>query len=188
MVDLDRIEALANAATPGPWTTAPDPGCGEVCDCGETCSREDHALIARSAAPTVGLAVVLAEERDEANAAFIAAAREDIPALVAELRAARADLTVAAADRDLYRDLYRQVYDAVAGESLGNLPTRDIVAAAVAHREAHAEIERLRTATADAHADVVAWLRGMGRGFASHLASEFEQGAHVGAANGGDHG
>ena len=92
MIDLDRIEALVNAATPGPWTTAPDPGCGEVCDCGETCSREDHALIARSAAPTVGLAVVLAEERDEANAAFIAAAREDIPALVAELRAARAEI------------------------------------------------------------------------------------------------
>ena len=101
MIDLDRIEALANAATPGPWTTAPDPGCGEVCDCGETCSREDHALIARSAAPTVGLAVVLAEERDEANAAFIAAAREDVPALVAELRAARAEierLRTAAAD------------------------------------------------------------------------------------------
>ena len=158
MIDLDRIEALANAATPGPWTTAPDPGCGEVCDCGETCSREDHALIARSAAPTVGLAVVLAEERDEANAAFIAAAREDIPALVAELRAARA------------------------------------------------EIERLRTAAADERADVVAAgqdvvtrLHARNDDKESHAAYTLgaflslvvegkHEGAHVGAAKGGERG
>ena len=55
-------------------------------------------------------------------------------------------------------------------------------------RAARAEIERLRTAAADERAYVVAWLRGMGRGFASHLASEFEQGAHVGAAKGANHG
>jgi hypothetical protein len=71
MLDLDAIEARADAATEGPWFNNRN---GVVI-------VESHPL-----APTVS------ENSSWGDAEFIAAARADIPALVAELRAARADL------------------------------------------------------------------------------------------------
>ena len=59
---------------------------------------------------------------------------------------------------------------------------RDALAALDAAR---AEIERLRTAAADAHADVVAWLMRQGWVIASNA---INRGAHVGAAKGANHG
>ena len=68
MLDLDAIEARAEAATEGPWFNNRN---GVVI-------VESHPL-----APTVS------ENSSWGDAEFIAAARADIPALVAELRAAR---------------------------------------------------------------------------------------------------
>ena len=68
MLDLDAIEARADAATEGPWFNNRN---GVVI-------VESHPL-----APTVS------ENSSCVDAEFIAAARADIPALVAELRAAR---------------------------------------------------------------------------------------------------
>src|SRR5689334_23740522 len=88
-LDLDAIEARTNAATPGPWfNDSHEIYAGENTDIpamsewiGETCDprRPDHGA---------------------ANAAFIAAARTDVPALVAEIRR----LT---AERDRYRVAWR---------------------------------------------------------------------------------
>lgn len=89
---LAAIEARANAATPGPWTI------GE---------KFREALIdgrpAGDACPIVCAAP--ANEQGYAwwksgNAAFIAAAREDVPALVAEVRRLRRLLDAAEVDYD----------------------------------------------------------------------------------------
>lgn len=80
-LDLDSIEARANAATPGPWCTDSweiyqgteyEPGISEWI--GETCRG------------------MTTPAQDRADAAFIAAARTDVPALVAEIRRLRAEL------------------------------------------------------------------------------------------------
>jgi len=69
--DLSEIEARCNAATPGPWEVR-NPGCwpGEIGPTGVS-----------------GGSVATASCHD--NAEFIAHAREDVPALVAEVRALR---------------------------------------------------------------------------------------------------
>jgi hypothetical protein len=83
-LDLDHAEALANAATPGPWFNdsheiyagphtdipAMNEWIGETCDP----SRPDHGA---------------------ANAALAAWARDGVPALVAEIRRLRAELAQA---------------------------------------------------------------------------------------------
>ena len=73
-MNLDEIEARANAATPGPWRDRHQV-CSEVwgqAPDSQTCSMQ----IAR-----VGHA-----QFDVLNAAFIAAARTDVPALIARVR------------------------------------------------------------------------------------------------------
>ncbi len=72
MIDFDEIEARANAATQGPWTAS------------RSCSIED-------APETVVMAVGgnVANCDWDYDAAFIAAARTDVPALVAEVRRLR---------------------------------------------------------------------------------------------------
>jgi len=145
-VDLDRIEALANAATPGPW--------------GYKAGVLKHYAFSLDAGEDFGVSLQELHWQDgrevpaAANAQFIAAARTDVPALVAELRAARA------------------------------------------------EVERLRTAAADERADVVAFFskraaawraeEGPHAKAAAYIYDDavnvVEQGAHVGAAKGGDHG
>ena len=62
---------------------------------------------------------------------------------------------------------------------------RDALATLAALDAARAEIERLRTAAADEHADVVAWLMRQDWVIAS---SAINRGAHVGAAKGGERG
>ncbi len=95
--ELDRIEALANAATAGPWFVT-----------GLPWFRAQDAVLAGSPDGNVAAMVAQCEvwegERDEWNdnepsfpladsrcdAAFIAAAREAVPALIAEVRRLRA--------------------------------------------------------------------------------------------------
>jgi hypothetical protein len=78
-LDLDAIEARATAALDGPWCTDSweiyqgteyEPGISEWI--GETCRGTTTA------------------EQDRANAAFVAAARTDVPALLEEVRRLRA--------------------------------------------------------------------------------------------------
>lgn len=87
-LDVDAIEARANAATAGPWRA-----CGHDrggCQCGLVWALSVDALIARCTpdedAPTAN------EEGRKRDADFIAAARIDVPALVAEVRRLRTAL------------------------------------------------------------------------------------------------
>ena len=84
MLDLDAIEARAEAADPAPWYLSDLDTAWE--DHKPVIARLDSSVITRhepSHPPT----------RSSPNVQFIAHARADIPALVAELRAARADIT-----------------------------------------------------------------------------------------------
>jgi len=81
MIDLDEIERRANAATPGPWRDRHQV-CSEVwgqAPDSQTCSMQ----IAR-----VGHA-----QFDVFNAAFIASARTDVPALIARVRELENEVT-----------------------------------------------------------------------------------------------
>ena len=66
-IDVDELERLAKAATPGPWTTKPDD------------DQRKHLLCTETGA---WFGVVEASPRNAADAAFIAAAN---PAVVLEL-------------------------------------------------------------------------------------------------------
>jgi hypothetical protein len=98
-LDLDAIEARAAAAQAGPWrSTWPDPNDPNNLD----------EPVVESLAPGLSYAermVVGTMWHDgshavcgERNAAFIAAARADVPALVAALRASRAEVAALRAD------------------------------------------------------------------------------------------
>lgn len=83
-IDIDAIEARANAATPGPWEIAPllcgpdgqgvyqSESFGPICEVGDPYPRGDN--------------------RPQENMVFIAAARQDVPALCSALRETRAAL------------------------------------------------------------------------------------------------
>lgn len=75
--ELASIEALANSATPGPW-------------------RVDHSGDVVYDEPYVGV-VGVAENLSEDDAAFIAAARQAVPTLVAEVKRFEFDLEEASA-------------------------------------------------------------------------------------------
>jgi hypothetical protein len=77
-MNLDEIEARANAATPGPWHGA-IPACGHEHD-DEVCSIEapDSAVLASCV-------------KREEDLQFILAARTDVPALVARVRELEAE-------------------------------------------------------------------------------------------------
>lgn len=82
-LDLDAIEARANAATEGPWhvvTAWTDYVAYQVTDDGEAASMNCYG---GSGAMNTGLGVI------EDDAEFIAHARTDVPALVAEVRRLR---------------------------------------------------------------------------------------------------
>ncbi len=98
--DLDRLEALAAAATPGPWTNESRRPIGGPCFMvrapgrwrGFSLSETNGALPADAVGRADGLAT--AEQR-LADATFIAATRGAVPALVAEVRRLRAELAEA---------------------------------------------------------------------------------------------
>jgi hypothetical protein len=79
-LDLDAIQACADAADEGPWTMEPS-----------------SLYVANSSGEVVASFDWLAESAEEwaqleANARFAAAARTDVPALVAEVKRLRAAL------------------------------------------------------------------------------------------------
>lgn len=80
-LDLDAVEARANAATPGPWWGG-----------GDRQSRNAYGLVGRTTDRGTGNAIAVLSGTDMdrvADAEFIAAAREDVPALIAEVRRLR---------------------------------------------------------------------------------------------------
>jgi hypothetical protein len=102
MLDLDAIEARAEAATPGPWRqTTSKRGYRDVL---QTPDSYGDRMIAK-----IDQEAFIVSRRDarmlrcpNADADFIAHARIDIPALVAELRAAR-EVVEAAQEEDHWR-------------------------------------------------------------------------------------
>lgn len=77
-LDLDAIEARANAATPGPWQTMSNR------------STLVHVETQPGFAHAAGIPVCSIPKKRAADAAFIADARADVVALVAEVRRLRA--------------------------------------------------------------------------------------------------
>ncbi len=112
--ELDRLDALAQAATPGPWLqgmwsgrcerpdhSVPHPGAPE-CTYTQYLRTYPQALRYVSVAPNVTLIGGSDEGPwlDAPNAAFIAASREAVPALVAEVRRLRVELAILEAVAD----------------------------------------------------------------------------------------
>ncbi len=80
-LDLDAIEARANAATPGPWEVEEYVGVLESTSVLDRVSEPTHDWERR---------IIASSLPDEpADAAFIAHARTDVPALIAEVRRLR---------------------------------------------------------------------------------------------------
>lgn len=94
-LNLDAIEARANAATEGPW---------------ESLDRGDRLVAWRQRDDELGIAAfdyVVPEPMDNADdAEFIAHARTDVPALVAEVRRLR----------DIEAEAYRRALDVIEAE------------------------------------------------------------------------
>ncbi|MET7728118.1 hypothetical protein [Streptomyces mirabilis] len=100
--ELEELDELARAATPGPWfvrslddvdamslvavSTVPDTGLGE------RWPGFDHREIVAATLIQQPRYVDAADERWDENARFIAAARDNIPRLVAEVRRLRRQL------------------------------------------------------------------------------------------------
>ncbi|MGW2256224.1 hypothetical protein ACWCXH_39760 [Kitasatospora sp. NPDC001660] len=97
--ELAEIEALADAATPGPWhvrqldddfamslvaiSTVPDTGAGE-----RSPDFGHHEIVAATLVQQPRY-VDIADERWDENAQFIADARQNVPRLIAEIRRLR---------------------------------------------------------------------------------------------------
>lgn len=99
--ELAAIEARANAATPGPWTVKPDP---------------DKPYLDKVVRHYGHLTDLLAQcFHTNGNAAFIAAARDDVPKLVAEVRRLRELIKLVARSQREPWDmvLFDEAYDAV---------------------------------------------------------------------------
>ena len=109
-IDLDAIEARANAATSGPWKATHSKGdCGNCkpCPkglfyCNDECEQCEHWGITEPAWVKEILTVDCGEfdYMNDADADFIAHAREDIPALLAEVRRQAAEIASVTAERD----------------------------------------------------------------------------------------
>ena len=86
---LQEIEARANAATPGPW--------------GADCAEGMRSVLSGGGLRALVVPWVSGALLSQGDSAFIAAARTDVPALVAEARQLRAELATVTAERDRLR-------------------------------------------------------------------------------------
>jgi len=81
---LKEARRLDEAATKGPWTVADDPG-GICVNCEDDLPLDAAVIYAAGGG---GIANVQVDDRDEANAALIAFARNNLPRLLAVAAAA----------------------------------------------------------------------------------------------------
>jgi hypothetical protein len=84
-MDLDAIEARAKAATPGPWSYR------------KNRYRENSWVISRDAPAGRSMRVIHyvndpEDDQEHVDGVFVAHAREDIPALIAQLRRLSEDI------------------------------------------------------------------------------------------------
>jgi len=119
-LDLDAIEARASLATAGPWRPKREAVSNDWFD---QCPSEATPVESRGTAWAFGVAVACASQREDA--VFIAAARQDVPALVAEVRGLRDELRK---ERALPTDV-RRTRDEIRAtlESLSYAEARDLV-------------------------------------------------------------
>lgn len=89
-LDLDAIEKRAAAATPGPWRRCD--ASGGTCVCGLVWSVPVDVTVAQALDERSSCEGELHDGARITNGNFIAAARTDVPALCAALRAARAEV------------------------------------------------------------------------------------------------
>lgn len=108
-LDLDALAALADAATDGPW--------------------EEDAHIGGEGSVVLGAGRWIAHvpanypyARDDYDATFIAAARDAVPALIAEVRALRDTVESMEHEHDLTRARIREVREAVGVDYLSEIP------------------------------------------------------------------
>lgn len=150
MIDLDEIEARANSATPGPWTY--HDGCGYVevppggaIEFKPGWERSVHFLA------RVHNNHVEGEDGLGFDGAFIAAARTDVPALIArvrELEAEQAEAHAAWEQTGIHTDGTRDLADAL-GIREGKMTADGVARSALQRvRELEAECERQSTLAA----------------------------------------
>jgi hypothetical protein len=83
---LEQIDARANAATEGPWYTVGPPWLpSDMPTWVQSGSEDPHARTAIICEPPV-FDIDISHNHCDANMAFVAHAREDVPALIAEIR------------------------------------------------------------------------------------------------------
>ncbi len=92
-LDLDAIEARVEAATEGPWTVGANAGCG----CCRWIRQGDED----------GPQICNADDRGDDQ--FIAHARTDVPALVAEVRRLREALGMPESDAPIGKQLKEKI-------------------------------------------------------------------------------
>lgn len=110
-IDLDAIMVRANAASEGPWHTEDaDDGPGAVFGPSREFVAETYT--GEGSGGIVAEAITGGPQQQNANAAFIAAAREDVPALVARVRDLTAKLDAACRLAADVPRLQREVADA----------------------------------------------------------------------------
>lgn len=88
---LDRIEALAEAATKGPWKVA-ERRDGSVCGIDQEDGYDDVVAPGRVECMAYCYGGTSVVEATDADWAFIAASRSAVPALVAEVRRLHAEI------------------------------------------------------------------------------------------------
>lgn len=80
---VDRARELLEAATPGPWRLKPDEG--SYCEvCNEDQWQEAYT-VCHGRTTDIGIAVVMVDDKQDANAALIAAAPQLLADLLAEV-------------------------------------------------------------------------------------------------------
>lgn len=130
-IDLDAIKARAEAATPGPWV--------------REWAFSTHFVVPEAAERVADGNVARLKAHQRADAEFIAHAREDVPALLAEVERLRREL----AAEQTRRGRARAAFDEFARTSAEEL------------RQALAEVERLRhNAAALVEAKGASWADG----------------------------
>jgi len=113
-MNIDEIEARANAATPGPWHGAM-PACAHEHD-DEVCSIEapDSAVLASCV-------------KREEDLQFILAARTDVPALIARVRELEAELDAFTRSHAILRVIHGALTDALPSTPIPALDSFDVV-------------------------------------------------------------